>query len=199
MRIRLFSILLLFSMCTANAQENELKKVSLGIEVNGGAFGLFNVDDNFTKADPSFGGALVAEGRLAKWFLLGGEYIFLFAKSQLAQEPRLIMSPHIRGRAEFKVHPKWRIDLLAAGGMTIWPENDNEMALSSALTDTRLGWSVRFAGGTSFLINESSSLYLQFGYGAFSSGGNDIWVTHDSMLLGLGYRYSLLSFAPRAK
>ena len=192
---------LVFSATRVAAQQanNGIKhKFHLGIELNGGAFGLFNVEDaddtnqQFAKADPTWGGTLVAEGKVLKWLYVGGECMVLFAKSVRASEPRLILSPHARVRAEFSVHPKWRIDILAAGGMTIWPENDNESALSPSISATRIGWSTRFAAGTSFLINEKSSLYLNVGYGAFSSSGNDIWVTHDSMLIGLGYRLKLM-------
>jgi len=184
---------------TAQQTNNDSNhKLHLGIELNGGAFGLFNIEDSdesnqqFTKADPTWGGTLAAEGKLLKWLHLGGECMVLFAKSVKANEPRLILSPHIRARAEFNVHSKWRIDILAAGGMTIWPENNNETVLSPSISSTRIGWSTRFAAGTSFLINEKSSIYLNVGYGAFSSSGNDIWVTHDSMLIGLGYRLKLL-------
>jgi len=201
MRSAIILTVLVISTSKAEAQQanNEINhKLHLGIELNGGAFGLFNIEDaddtnqQFTKADPTWGGTLVAEGKVLKWLYVGGECMVLFAKSIKAVEPRLILSPHARVRTEFGVHPKWRIDILAAGGMTIWPENDNESALAASISATRIGWSTRFAAGTSFLINEKSSLYLNVGYGAFSSSGNDIWVTHDSMLIGLGYRLKLM-------
>lgn len=196
----IISVFLTYGLYSMAQQTNNAinHKLHLGIELNGGAFGLFNIEDaddtnqQFTKADPTWGGTVVAEGKVLKWLYVGGECMVLFAKSIKASEPRLILSPHARIRAEFSVHPKWRIDILAAGGMTIWPENDNESALSPSISATRIGWSTRFAAGTSFLINERSSLYLNVGYGAFSSSGNDIWVTHDSMLIGLGYRLKLL-------
>ena len=98
------------------------------------------------------------------------------------------MSPHLRLQLVFPVHARVQVDVIIAGGLTLWPRDDKDTALSPILTDTRVGWSARAALGLTWLINDRWSLHLDIGYFVTSSGGGGVWVTHDTALLSLGPR-----------
>ena len=80
------------------------------------------------------------------------------------------------------------LDAVLAAGITIWPEPAVESSPDPALDETRLGWSVRFAFGASFLVDDTFIVFVSLGYGASTSHGDEVTATHDAMLLSTGLR-----------
>ena len=187
---KLFILCMTALLMTPGSATAKGRAATLGL--NFGAFGLFNLEQSdhseFTKADPTFGVTPGISFELSPLLSLGGECMLIWAKSHKGTQHRLILSPYITLRLRFSVAPRIHLYALLAVGMTIWTENDSEVALSPALTDTRLGWSLRAAFGAVYSIGNRWSLFIDAGYGAFSSGGSELWITHDTMLLTAGPR-----------
>ncbi len=161
-------------------------KVSLALQGQIGTFGLFNVDNIFTKAEITLGINTYIDIKLNKVFSLGAEYMLLFGKPETKDIARFIMNPNLRGMLSFPIHKRISVDIIVAGGVTIWPGSDDTAYIDSTFFDTRIGWDARAALGMDFIINPKISMVLDIGYIANSSATDDIWITHDMMLVCLG-------------
>lgn len=161
-------------------------KVSLALQGQIGTFGLFNVDNVFTKAEITLGINPYVDIKLNKIFSLGAEYMLLFGKPETNDVARFIMNPNIRGKVSFPIQKRITVDIIVAGGVTIWPGSEDTAYIDSTFFDTRVGWDARAALGMDFIINPKISIVLDIGYIANSSVSDDIWITHDMMLVGLG-------------
>lgn len=159
------------------------------LELQGGTFGLFNLNDSFTKASPTLGVTPAFEWKLSKYFALGAESMFVWIKSVKARHPRFVWNPHLRGRILFDVKNIFTVDVTLALGLTLWPENDSEDKLDPEIGGTRVGWSLRAAFGLTYPFKKRFAFFGNLGYMASTSYGNGISATHDTMLLSLGIRF----------
>ncbi|UKN00264.1 hypothetical protein K6119_11015 [Paracrocinitomix mangrovi] len=175
----------LFACLFSYGQEQKTKE--FGIDLHGGTFGLFNVNDVFTKADYTFGGSLYADFGLHQNFTVGAEQMFMWGKPKTADGNRMIMNTNARFKLRFQTFEKIHFNILVAGGFSFWPSSTATAYLTPTLNDTRLGWDFRAAASADFLLSEKFSLMASFGYLASSSTSDDIvWITHDSMLISFG-------------
>ncbi|MCF8257070.1 MAG: hypothetical protein K9J06_05930 [Flavobacteriales bacterium] len=166
-------------------------RTTVGIDLHFGTFGLFNVNDAFTKASYTFGATPFADYRIHQHFAIGGEIMSMWGKPETADHARWMLCPNLRISAKFNPFKRLGIHVLVAGGFSYWPESPDLPHLTPTLNTNRFGWDIRATAGVGYLIAARSSLNLSFGYWASSTTGDDIiWITHDTMLMGLGYGYS---------
>lgn len=184
---RLFAVMVSLAAATF-APDAQAVEGSAGLELQGGAFGLFNLDFRFTKAAPTLAFAPSIELRVHSFVALGAETMFVWARPEPAPNPRFSMSPQARVRLMFPVHPRINVDVVLAAGVAIWPRNAEDTTLSPAVADTRVGWSGRAGLGMSFVFTERWSLHFDLGYFVASTSGNGVWLTHDTGLLTVGPR-----------
>lgn len=168
-----------------------LRPWTLSLEVHGGFFGLLNLDREFTEQDPSFGFDVVAERRVHRLVDIGAEVLVSWMKTVVAPRPRLVLSPQLRGRVTFGLGRGFSLHLILGLGATIWPADDSEAAVSSALTPTRAGWSLRVAAGAGYALSPRWGLVLNVGYYLSSTAGRGVWATLDCMQVTFGVRLSL--------
>jgi hypothetical protein len=167
-----------------------VRKKYVGLDLHFGPFGLFNVNNVFTKAQYSFGGTTYFDVELHENFAIGIEVMNMWGKPQTADEPRMILSPNLRLNLLFQPFDKVHFNVLVAGGFTLWPERTGSPALTPTFNETRMGWDVRAVAGANFVIGEKIDLGMNFGYWASSSTSDDIvWITHDTMILSMGPRF----------
>ena len=161
---------------------------SAGLELQAGAFGLFNLDFAFSKAAPTLALAPSIELRVHPLVAVGAETMFVWARPEPSPVTRFSMSPHARMRLQFPVHPRVNVDVVIAAGLALWPRNPEDVALSPAVADTRVGWSGRAGLGMSFTLTDRWSLHFDLGYFVASTAGNGVWLTHDTGLITVGPR-----------
>ena len=185
MRALLFCLIIISSV--SFAQEDNIRLKEFGLELHGGTFGLFNVNDVFTKADYTLGADLYADFELHPNFSVGAEQMVMLGKPKTLDNNRLILNTNARLKLKFQTFEKIHFNILVAGGFSFWPSNSNTAHLTPTLNDTRLGWDFRAAATADFILSEKLSLTVSFGYLASSSTSDDIvWITHDSMLISIG-------------
>lgn len=166
------------------------RRISVGADLHFGMFGLFNVNDDFTKASYSFGVTPYVDYRFHPNFAVGGEVMSMWGKPATADHPRWMLSHNLRMSGMFTPFRRVGFNLLVAGGFSYWPENPDMPELTPTLNDNRFGWDVRAMAGVDFLLSVSSSIRLNFGYWASSTTSDDVvWITHDTMIMGLGYGF----------
>ena len=154
-------------------------------------FGLFNVDQELTLADPGFGVVPAWEHELGAVVSVGAEVLLAWVRSEVGREHHLIVSPAARVRLRFAVGELVEVELLVALGLTVWPESEAEAALHPALSETRLGWSARVAGGVSLRIDERWSIFVDVGYAVSSTWRDEVAATVDGLVLNVGPRLRL--------
>lgn len=169
-----------------NSKSELNSKVSVAIQGQVGTFGLFNVNNEFTKSEITLGVTPSVDIRLNRIFSLGAEYMLLFGKPETKDVARFIMNPNIRGKVTFPVKKRLLIDIIVAGGVSIWPGSEDTAYINPTFFDTRVGWDAHAALGMDLLINSKFSIVLDLGYIANSSASNNVWITHDMMLVSLG-------------
>lgn len=163
------------------------KEISGGILLHGGAFGLFNVNNVFTKADYTLGFTPYVDVKLHDHFALGFEVMSMWGQPQTNDLIREIHSGNVRVQFLFDPFEKVHFNLLVASGFTLWPGNTNQSYITPTYNDTRTGWDFRAAGGIEVPMSDMFSMGLDFGYWASSStSDNIVWITHDSMIMSLG-------------
>lgn len=185
------SFLLLFVSCYVFIPTvAEAVEFDGAVEFNFGAIPLFNVNDGtFTKGDPALGVTPSLEFKITDNIQLGVEVMFVWIKSINAKNPRFIMSPHVRGTLSFPLIKELILDIILAGGATIWPEDTKtDMGLGEDLSATRAGWSARVALGLTYEFSDDMGVYLTGGYYISNSHGKDINVICDMLLISLGLR-----------
>ena len=173
---------------TIEMEKKEYKvDIIAGIVAHFGTFGLFNVDNSFTKAEYSLGFTPYVDFQLLEFLALGIEVMNIWGKPETQDPLRMIICPNIRVHILFSPYEKWAFDILLASGFTWWPENDNEPYVTGDLNETRIGWDFRAMGGIEYAVTKVFSLYINFGYWASSSTvDNESWITHDTMLVSFG-------------
>ncbi|MCB9224949.1 MAG: outer membrane beta-barrel protein [Crocinitomicaceae bacterium] len=182
---RILLTFLLFSSVSFSQEEKNTKE--FGLDVLGGTFGLFNVNDVFTKADYTLGASVYADFGLHQNFTIGAEQMLVMGKPKTADGNRMILNTNARFKLRFPTFEKIHFNILIAGGFSFWPGNSNTAYLTPTLNDTRLGWDFRASANADFILSEKISLVASFGYLASSSTSDDIvWITHDSMLISFG-------------
>lgn len=174
----------------ARAQEREeapsATSMAASVELHGGFFGLFNLNKQYTDADPSFGLTAAFELDVHRYFALGAEYDLTWVKSVRGARHRLTMAPQARARFHVALGEGLSFYLIAAVGFAIWPEDDTEPELHVALRATRLGVSLRISGGCEYAIDGTFSIFLGLGYAATSTYDETLSAWIDSMVLSLG-------------
>lgn len=169
--------------------ESDAKKY-IGLSTHFGAFGLFNVNNVFTKASYSFGFTPYIDFKVHPNFLIGAEWMTMWGKPMTSDDPRMMMSPNLRLSLLFEPFEKVDFNFLVASGFAIWPGNTATPALTPTLNDTRYGWDFRAIAGSNIDLSTKAQLNLSFGYWASSSSSDDIvWITHDSMIITLGPKW----------
>lgn len=174
----------------------ELVKVStklekqLGMDLHFGAFGLFNVNNVFTKADYSFGATPYFDLKLHRNFAIGAEVMVMWGKPTTNDHPRMIICPNLRLQLIFSPFKKVDFHILVAGGFTIWPSRPDAPTLTPSFNALRMGWDIRAVAGASFRLSPRFDLNLNVGYWAASStSDNIVWITHDTMLISMGPKF----------
>jgi hypothetical protein len=164
----------------------------VGLDGHFGTFGLFNVNNAFTKAEYSLGATPYFDIHLHPNFSLGGEIMLMWGKPQTADPLRMMTNTNLRLKLHFSTFEKVHFDILVASGFAWWPAAANSYAhLTPTLNDARLGWDFRAMAGATFILSPSFQWQLNFGYWASSSTSDDIvWITHDTMLISCGPRFT---------
>ena len=158
-----------------------------GVAFHFGTFGLFNVNNVFTKADYSAGFTPFFDIKFHPYFAVGFEVMSIWGKPQTNDAARLMVNPNFRIRTIFSPVNNINIDILIASGLAFWPKKSGEAFLTPTFNEQRIGWDFRAAAGAEFLFTKKIALMLNFGYWASSStSDNIVWITHDSMILSLG-------------
>lgn len=174
-------------------QESQtIQKWWVGANTYGGAFGLFNVDNVFTKAKYSAGAAIYSDYHFHRNFSFGLEWMSMWGQPDTKDNIRIMH--HINGRlnAEFSAFARLHFSIQLATGFAWWPEVDNVPFIHSTFSDNRTGWDFRASSGVNYLLTERDKLELTFGYWASSStSDNIVWITHDSMVIGFGLQHRL--------
>lgn len=171
-------------------EDEDKAKKYFGISSHFGAFGLFNVNNAFTKASYSFGVTPYIDFIIHPNFLIGAEWMTMWGKPMTSDDPRMMMSPNLRLSLLFEPFEKINFNILVASGFAIWPGNKAAPSLTPTLNDTRYGWDFRAIAGTNFILSSKTQLNLSFGYWASSSTSDDvIWITHDSMIITMGPKW----------
>jgi hypothetical protein len=164
-------------------------RFAASIEPLFGAFGLFNVDNVFTKAKFSFGATPSFMVRLHRNVAAGAECMLLWGQAQSADPLRFIINPSLRGEVLFPLNSRLTLELIAAGGMSIWPVMDTVGVIDTTFFHQRGGWNARAAFGAEWKCSPALSLLLNIGYGASSSESDKVWITHDMMMVHAGVRW----------
>lgn len=160
---------------------------TLGVDLHFGTFGLFNVNNVFTKADYTAGVTPYFDIKLHRIFSMGTEVMIIFGKPKTADNPRMMLCSNIRLNLAFDPFEKTGFTIQVAGGFSFWPSNTSVPELTPTLNQTRTGWDFKAMAGAAFKINPNIDLNLNFGYWAASStSDNIVWITHDSMLINIG-------------
>jgi len=181
--ILLILLLLGFSGFSQDSTPNH----ELGLEIHGGTFGLFNVNDVFTKAEHTIGASIYGDFEVHPNFSIGAEQMFMFGKPKNPDQIRSILNTNARFKLKFQTFEKIHFNILVAGGFSLWPANNSPAFLTPTLNETRLGWDFRASAVSDFKISKKFSITASFGYLASSSTSDDIvWITHDSMLISIG-------------
>jgi hypothetical protein len=167
-------------------EENDFEK-SAGLLMHFGAFGLFNVNNVFTKAEYTIGLTPYFDIKFHPNFSAGLEIMTMFGKPHTNDALRLMVNPNLRLLTQFSPWSAISIEVLLASGFAWWPENNKQAFLSPDLNKNRVGWDFKASAGINYHSSESVSLKLNFGYWASSSTSDNLtWITHDSMLISFG-------------
>lgn len=177
------ALLLLSTAETARADD-----LALSVEVQGGFFGLFNLNRTYTDAEPGFGAIVAFEGDVHRYFAVGGEWGMHWVRSVRGRSHRLTMGPQLRARFQVELEAGFSFFLVAATGLAIWPEDDAEPDLDLRLRATRLGWSLRVSGGVEYALDPTWTLFVALGYSATSTYDDALSATIDNMLVSVGSR-----------
>lgn len=181
----LVTLLCLFSPGSARAED-----MALSLDVHGGFFGLFNIERNYTDANPAFGMTLAFEGDVHRYLALGVEYGLSWVESVRGQHYHLTMTPQLRARFNVDLEAGFSFFLIAATGLAIWPEDEAETALDARLRFTRVGWSLRVTGGLEYLLEGTPwRIFFGLGYAASSTYNDGLNATIDNMLVIAGTRF----------
>jgi hypothetical protein len=162
--------------------------MAASLELHGGFFGLFNLNKEYTDADPAFGVTAAFEVDVHRYFALGLEYGLSWVKSARGQHHRLTMGPQLRVRFNVELEAGFSFYVIAAGGLAVWPGDDGEPELHPALLQTRVGWSMRITGGCEYALDPRVTIFLGLGYSATTTYGDALSATVDNMLVGVGSR-----------
>lgn len=183
---------LLLIAAIAGAAQAEVSVTALG---RVGAFGLYNVDDQapgvapvFTEAAPNFGLDVSVDWPLTTLVSLGVEGSALAAAPDGAGERHTILGLHLLARITPPLTQRLSLELVVAGGPTLWPGAGIHAQLDPRLDQARMGFSVRGAAGLVWSLTCSAALVAQLGYAASTSLGQDLAVTHDNATLSFGPR-----------
>ncbi|MFO0549669.1 MAG: hypothetical protein U0271_14855 [Polyangiaceae bacterium] len=160
--------------------------MAASLELHGGFFGLFNLNKSYTDADPSFGLTASWDAEVHRHFSLGAEYDFTWVRSVLGERYRLTMAPDARVRFHVALGSGVTFFVIAAVGVSIWPEDDAEPELDRRMRSTRVGLSLRVLGGCDYALDDRYSLVFGLGYAATSTyrDGLNAWV--DNVITNFG-------------
>jgi hypothetical protein len=164
-------------------------RISCAILANGGTFGLFNVNNTFTKASYSVGFTPLIEYRINPTFTVGVECLTLWGKPETSDSPRLLIDPSLRASALFSVTSKLCINPIIGLGFSMWPKQTGKASLDSTFLNSRFGWNARAALSFEYRAAAHLAIALEIGYSASSSESDNVWITHDMMLVGIGPKF----------
>jgi len=166
------------------------RETTFGLMSHFGTFGLFNVDNDFTKADYSLGFTPFIDVKIHPYFALGFEVMSMWGKPLTQDGLRHMLCPNLRLHFLFNPFEKVHVDVLIASGFSYWPASTNHPYLTATFNDARFGWDFRAMAGVDIVLSKSAFLNVNFGYWAASSTSDDVvWITHDTMLLSLGPKW----------
>ena len=191
MKKHFLPLIFLFCVLSSPAQQTALAPhKQLGLELHGGAFGLFNVNNVFTKADYTTGLTVSFDRALRPRLSAGLAFTGMGGKPRTADGLRMMLNADLRLRYYFFMSERITGDLLLAGGFSCWPSATGTPVLTPTFLQTRMGWDIRTLAGAAYQLNDRVRLRLAFGYWASStSSDNIVWITHDSMLISFGPQF----------
>ena len=168
-------------------------RAEIGVEVVGqlGAFGLFNLDGEFTAAAPSFGATVAVDARVTAAVAVGGEVACVGVKSERGRRHHAIVNPAARVRVRVPIVAALDAELQLALGAAWWPADDAEAALHPALAGARWGWSLRVGAGLAWSAGEGWSVVLDAGYAVSSTWTPALAATVDGLVVRGGVRWRL--------
>ena len=140
------------------------------------------VDDMAT----SFGITPAIEKMIGRNVGVGGEWGFWWVIGDKADddaERRLIMSPHLRVRMSFPIMDQVTFDGLIGAGPSLWMGNKK-----AGDDETRFGWSLRFAFGGGYEINDGVFAFANLGYYTSTVYPEDTTQTLSFLPLSVGLR-----------
>lgn len=191
--MRRFALPLVLSLITAPALAQEgaapAQPFALSVDLHGGFFGLVNVNRRYTDALPAFGATVAFEADVHRYFALGVEYGLSWVSSVQASTYHLTMGPQLRARFNVDLEAGFSFFVIASTGLAIWPEDPAETVLDPRLRFTRVGWSLRIAGGVEHALEGTPvRLFVAIGYAATSTYNDALPTTIDNLLVVLGSR-----------
>lgn len=162
--------------------------MAVSLELQTGFLGLYNLNRDYTDADPAFGLVAAFEGDVHRYFAIGVEYGLHWVRSARGRSHRLTMGPQVRLRFNVELEAGFSFFIVAATGLAIWPEDDAEPELDPRLRFTRVGWSLRVTGGVEYALDTTFTLFVAVGYAATSTYDDALSATIDNMLVSVGSR-----------
>lgn len=169
--------------------KEQIKRYSVSVEGMFGAFGLFNVDNTFTKSKYTFGGTPSFMIRISRQWAIGTECMLLWGQADTKDPLRFIINPNIRAELYFPLRQKLLLELVMAAGMSIWPVHNEAGVLDETYFDQRGGWDARVSFGGEYMLFPGVAFVGTVGYSANSSESRDVWITHDMMMVAVGTRF----------
>lgn len=180
-----------FSTRNASPRETltERQRFSFSIVENTGIWGYFNMNQTFIPGEITLGVTPSFDVRIDHYFHLGTGYMILWAKPDTTDDARFIMNANIRLRLAVPVHPNVNVEALIIGGASMWPKADTTSVIEPTFFDDRFGWNIQPALGVDLKLNNHWSLIFTAGYLANTTVLDEIYITHDMLLLSVGPRF----------
>ena len=166
----------------------------VGVQVLGGAFGVFDSENDKTRSTYSFAVNPYIQKRLRYFYevSLGGELFLNWSKPGIDDNLRMMLSPNFRINLNFRLFGTLSLDIDMAGGPSWWPKNKNTSHLASTFNEHRFGWNARGTLGVHFLMSRKSSFHIGAGYMWLGSTNNgNSWIKHRTPILMVGPRFYL--------
>lgn len=129
---------------------------------------------------------------LGKSVGIGLETMFWWFGSEGVDDSQFVISPHLRVRMSFPVYlDKVNFDAQLGVGPSIWTSREigrDPITDKAIETDTRFGWSLRFAFGGSYKINSTVAAFASLGYYTSTTYGDDVTQNLNTIPFSVGLR-----------
>lgn len=102
-RASLIAPCLILALALSLPASAHAEDMAASLELHGGFFGLFNLNKEYTDADPAFGLTAAFEVDVHRYFALGLEYGLSWVKSVRGDHHRSTMGPQLRVRFDVEL------------------------------------------------------------------------------------------------